>query len=128
EVEELLVAVDAHAQVDLGDAVEPEALEDVDQVPYLDSIAGEEGQPLQQLAAARVLAGQRLQQPRELRIEEVDHRARRELGDAAAAGGLLLAAEAQWAAVEALHVADPGIGQQRPDGPVDELGMDVGDV
>jgi len=62
EVEELLVAVDADAEVDLRDPVEAEVLEDVDQVPDLDAVAGEEGQPLQHLAAPGVLAGERLQE------------------------------------------------------------------
>ena len=44
EVEELLVAVDPRAQVDLGDPVQPERVEDVDEHPHLDPIAGEEGQ------------------------------------------------------------------------------------
>ena len=53
---ELLVAVDPPLEVDLAEAVEPGPLGDVDEVPDLDRVAGEERDLLEQRAPARVLA------------------------------------------------------------------------
>ena len=54
------VAVLAHAEVDLGDRVEPQPVVGVDQQPDLDAVARRERHRGQQLAGARVLAAQRL--------------------------------------------------------------------
>src|SRR5207302_11154976 len=101
---------------------------DVDEHSHLHAVAGEEGELLEQLPSPRVLTGKWLEEAGELRVEEVDHRSRGQLGDAAAAGRQELGAELQRPLVEALHEPDPGVGQERPDGPVDEARMEVRDV
>src|SRR4029079_10259441 len=101
---ELLVAVDPPLQVDLAQAIEAGPLDDVDQVPDLDRIAGEEGDLLEQSAATRVLAGQRLDEARKLGEEEVDQGPGHELGHAAAAALPEHAALDDRALVVSLHV------------------------
>src|SRR5262249_36836072 len=128
EVEECVVAVDAHSEVGLGDAVQTEVLDDVDQVASLHTVPGEEGQSLEQLTPAGILTSQRLYQPGQHRIEEIDERACRELGNPSTTGGLKLAAEVQRPPVETFDVADPGVDEQRADRAVHELRVDVGDV
>ena len=68
-------------------AAEAGLVEDVDEQADLDGVAGEERQLLEQRAAAGVLAGQRLDDARQLGEEQVDERPRHELGDAPAALG-----------------------------------------
>src|SRR5262249_2243851 len=128
EVEETVVSVDPHSQVGLSYAVQTEVLDDVDEVPGLHAIPGEERQSLEQLTPACVLTGQRLDQARQHRIKEIDQRACRELGNPSTTGGVKLAAEVQRPSVEAFDIADPGVGKQRADRAIDELGVDVGDV
>ena len=77
--------MDPPLEVDLAEPFEPDALGGVDQVPDLDRVAGEERDRLEERPAARVLARERLDQPRQLRVEEVDERPRDELRDSAAA-------------------------------------------
>ena len=50
---ELLVAVDADVEVDLAEALEPDALGEVDEVADLDRVAGEERDRLEQRRAGR---------------------------------------------------------------------------
>ena len=64
---ELLVAVDPPLEVDLAEALDADPLGDVDEVPDLDRVAGEERDRLEQRAPAGVLAGERLDEPRQLR-------------------------------------------------------------
>ena len=45
----------ADAEIDLGDRVQPGELEHVDQHPELDAVPGDEGQAFEHLAPARVL-------------------------------------------------------------------------
>ena len=85
QVAERLVAVDPPLEVDLADGRQPVGLDDVDQQADLDRVAGEERHALEERAAAGVLAGERLDHARQLGEEEVDERARHELGDATAA-------------------------------------------
>jgi len=80
---ELLVAMDPPFEVDLAEALDPEPLGGVDQVPDLDRVAGEERDGLEQRPPAGVLARQRLDHPRQLRVEQVDERPGDELGDPA---------------------------------------------
>ena len=77
--------MDAALEVDLAETVEADALRDVDEVADLDRVAREERDRLEQRATPGVLAGERLDEPRQLREEEVDERARDELRDPAAA-------------------------------------------
>ena len=77
--------MDAALEVDLAEALDPDPLGDVDQVPDLDRVAGEERDLLEQRPPPGVLAGERLDQPGQLREEEVDQRPRDELRDPAAA-------------------------------------------
>src|SRR5690349_24605753 len=83
---------------------------------------------LQQRAPAGVLARERLDEPGELGKEEVDERSRDQLGDAAAAALLEHAALDDRALVEALHVLEARLQEQRPQGPVDHPRMPVADV
>ena len=83
----VLVVVDPHLEVGLGERPQPELLVDVDEQPGLHPVAGEERYALQHGPAPRVLAGERLESPGQVRVEEVEHRAHRELGDPAAAAG-----------------------------------------
>ena len=106
----------------------PEPLGRVDEVADLDRVAGEERDRLEQRPAARVLAGQRLDHPRQLRVEQVDQRPRDELGDAAAAALLEHAALDDRALVVALDVLQPRLVEQRPERPVDHPRVPVPDV
>src|SRR5665811_1565436 len=82
---QLLVAVNAALQVHLAQRLEPGPLRDVDEVPDLHRVAGEEGDRLQQAAAPRVLAREWLDEAREVRVEQVDEGPRDKFGDAAPA-------------------------------------------
>ena len=66
------VAVDPLAEVDLGHGAQPEAGLDVDQQAQVDAVALDEGQLLEHLASAGVLAGQRLDERRQLREQQAD--------------------------------------------------------
>ncbi len=85
EVAQRLVRVLADVEVDLGDRVEPDLRVGVEQQRDVDAVSGGERQPLEQLTAGGDLAGQRLTDRCQLRIEEVEQRPCRQLGDAAAA-------------------------------------------
>ncbi len=103
------VAVDALAQVDLGEAVGSELLGDVDQQPELDSVAGGETELLEDPAVRRRLARQGLAHPGELREEQLEHRTRHQLGDPPAARGVAV----QRPGVEPLHEGHVVGGEQR---------------
>ena len=118
------VAVDAFAQVDLGQALGPQALGHVDEQPQLDAVAPGEAELLEDPAVGRRLAGQRLAHPGELGEEQLEHGAGHQLGDPAAAGGLAV----QGAGVEALDQGHVVGGQQRPEQPGDECRGRVGHV
>ena len=62
QVEERLVAMDPHAEVDLGDGAHSVRLGNREQQAQFDAVSGEEGHALQHAAAARILAGERLHQ------------------------------------------------------------------
>ena len=123
EVVEVAVPVDARAEVDLRHRLHAHQVGDVDEHAGLDAVAPHERQALEQLAAPPVLAGQRLDDRRQVGEQRGDERPGHQLGrapaaDAAGAGPL----------VEALHEADVGVGEQRTQQPDDEAGRDVGDV
>ena len=118
------VAVDALAQVDLGQAVGPQALGDVDQQAELDPVAGGEAELLEDPAVGRRLAGQGLAHPGELGEEQLEHRAGDQFGDPPAAGRVTV----QRAGVEALHERHVLGGEQRPEQPGDEGRRRVGHV
>src|SRR5207247_158796 len=128
EREEILIAMDALAHVDLRDRVEARALERVDEQPGLDAVPGEERELLEQRATAALLAGERLHDARELREEEVEHRSRRELGHASAAGRLQLTARPDGPLVEGLDELDLRPLQERAEHAIHELRMRVRDV
>ena len=102
--------------------------DDVDEVPDLHGVAGEEGQRLEQAPPAGVLAGERLDQAGQLGEEEVDQRPGDKLGDPAAAALLEDAALDDRAAVVALDVLDALLGDQRADRAVDHARVPVADV
>ena len=93
------VAVDALAQVDLGQAVGSELLGHVDQQAELDPVAAGEAELLEDPAVRRRLAGQGLAHPGELREEQLEHGSGHQLGDPPAAGGVAV----QRPGVEPLH-------------------------
>src|SRR6202795_2757888 len=95
EVEESLIAMHPHAEVDLGDRAQAVRLGNREQQAELDAVPGEEGHAFEHAPAARVLAGEWLHQAGELRKEQVEHWPRGQLGDAAAALRLKIRAEFQ---------------------------------
>ena len=125
---EFLVAVDPPLQVHLAQPLEPAPIGDVDEVADLDGVAGEEGERLEQAPPAGVLARERLDQAGQLGEEEVDQRPRDQLGDPSAAALLEHAALDDRAAVVALDVLDPLLGDERPDRAVDHPRVPVADV
>src|SRR5919201_6029103 len=128
EVEESLVAVHPHTQVDLGDRPQAVGLGDGQQQAELDPVAGVKGDAFQHLAPPRVLPRERLHQAGELGKEQVEQRSCGQLGESATALCLEFVAVTQRTAIEALHVMDLGVGQQRPEQAVNELRVDVRDV
>src|SRR5450759_43172 len=125
---ELLVVMDPDLHVHLGEGAQPELPQDVQQQPALDAVAGEERDALEDLPPAGVLARERLHEPGELRPEQVQHRARGELGHAPSARRPQDAAVLERPLVERLDVADLRLGEQRPNEPVQESRVDVLDV
>ncbi len=123
-----LVPMDPLPQVHLGDGLEAVGVEDVDEQPGLHAVAGEEGEPLQRLAPAGVLPGQRLDEAGEFGEEEVEQGAGGQFGHPAATAGEQFVPLPQGAAVEPLDVLDPRLPQQGAEDAVDEAGMDVDDV
>ena len=96
------MAVLAHVEVDLRDRVDPDVGAGVEQERDVDAVAGAERQPFEQLAARGDLARERLADAAQLGIEGGEQRARRQLGDAPAAGRLdLLGAVLERAPVDA---------------------------
>src|SRR6266566_4252886 len=128
QVGERLVAVDAPLEVDLANRRETCLVEDVDQQPYLDRVAGEERHRLEELPSPGVLPGEGLDESGELGEEEIDEWPRHQLRDAPAALGHDPVPVADGALVEALHVGDALLTQQRAQQPVDEARLDVADV
>src|SRR5438067_11270366 len=96
---ERLVAVNSLLQVHLAQAAQTILLEQVDEQPGLHPVAREEGHARQRRATTRVLAGQRLQEARQLREEQVQQRSGGQLRHAATAAALDRAAEPQRPAV-----------------------------
>ena len=100
----------------------------------LDAVAGRERHRRQQLAGAGVLAAERLEQAGQLGPQRGQQRARDQLGDPAAAVGVLAAADLQRPPVEALDQVHAVGGQQRAEQlghehrvGVDEVGVDEDD-
>src|SRR6476661_2693543 len=112
---ELLVPVDASFQVDLPETLDADPLSRIDEVADLDRIAREERDRLEQAPAAGVFPGERLDEPGQLGIEEVDQWARHELRHAAAATLLELAALHDRPLVVALDVLQPRLVEERPE-------------
>src|SRR5438105_6032978 len=127
QVGERLVAVDATLEVDLANRRETCLVEDVDQQPYLDRVAGEERHRLEELPPPRVLPGEGLDEPGELGEEEIDEWPRHQLRDAPATLGHDPVPVADGALVEALHVGDALLTQQRAQQPIYEARLDIAD-
>ena len=111
-------------QVDLGQAVGPELLGDVDQQAELDAVAAGEAELLEDPAERRRLAGQGLAHPGQFGKEELEHGTRHQFGDPPAPGGVAV----QRPGVEALDEGDMFGGEQRAQQPGDEGGGRVGHV
>ena len=105
--------MDPPLEVDLAEALDADPLGGVDEVADLDRVAGEERDRLEERPAAGVLAGERLDHPRQLRVEQVDQRPRDELRDPAAAALLEHAALDDRALVVALDVLQPRLVEER---------------
>ena len=115
-------------QVHLAQGLETGPLRDVDQVPDLDGVAGEERERLEQAAAARVLAGERLDEARQVRVEQVDERARDQLGDPASAAFAEHASLDDRALVVTLDVLDPRLHEKRAQRAVGHPWVPVADI
>ena len=124
ELVEGAVAVDAYAKVHLGDRGDADSLDDVDEKAEVDAVALHERDLLEELAAARVLAGQRLGEHRQLREEEGDQRTGDELGDPPA----LAAHAVERPLVETLAELDVVLQQQRSEQAGDETRPEVAHV
>src|SRR6478672_762082 len=111
--------MDPPLEVDLTEALDAQPFGRVDEVADLDRVAGEERDRLEQRAAARVLSRQRLDHPRQLRVEEVDEGARDELGDAPSAALGQDATLDDGALVVALDVLQAWLVEQRSERAVD---------
>src|SRR5512135_1558777 len=105
--------MDPSLEVDLAEALDPDPLGDVDEVPDLDRVAGEERDLLEERPAARVLAGEGLDEARQLGEEQVQERPRHELGHAPAAALPEDAALDDRTLVVALDVLQPRLVEQR---------------
>ena len=91
----------ALVEIDLGDRVETGDPVGVDQQGDVDAVSGHEREPLEQIPAGGDLACERLGDRREFRVEQVQQRSCRELGDPASAVGQRRLADLERAAVEA---------------------------
>ena len=124
ELVEGAVAVDSHAKVDLGDRGDADALDDIDEETDVDAVALDERDLLEELAATRILAGERLGEHRQLREEEGDQRTGDQLGDPPA----LAAHPVERPLVEPLAELDVVLQQQRSEQPCDEARPEVAHV
>ncbi len=125
----VLMAVLAHTDVHLGQTVQADRVQRIDQEPQLDAVAHREGQALQQGAAGRVLTAQRLDETGQLRPVEIEQRPGDQFGDAAAltcAGAL--AADLQRTVVHRLDEMDVRVGQQRADDAGDKGGREFAQI
>jgi hypothetical protein len=123
-----LVDVLAPVEVDLGDDVHAGAGGDVHQHPEFHPVALHERQRLQQRPPARVLAAERLREPRQFRPQRRQQRPGQQFGDATAAVGADLATERQRPVVAGLGERDRRVGQQRAEQAHHEALVHVDDV
>ena len=124
EVEQRLVSVRAGAEVDLGDRGRAVDGQRVDEGGQLDGVAGRDRQRGEQLPSHGPLAGERLHQVLELRVEQGDQRPRHQLGDPASVEWPLFSRPL----VEALDQLHLRPGQQRTEQAGDEVCVPVGQV
>ena len=125
---QLLVAMDPPLEIHLPQALETDPIGDVDQVADLDGVTREEGDRLEHAPAPGILAREWLDEPRKLRVEQVDERPSDQLRDPAAAALLQDSAFHDRPAVVALDVLDPLLGDERADRSVDHPRVPVADV
>ena len=124
---EVLVRVEAHAEIHLPERIEPVHAQQLEQHADLDAVAGDERHPQQVLADERALAGQRLGEAEEAGLVPPQQRPGDELGHAAAAGRLPFAPVPR-PVVEALDHDERRVAQQRVEQPDDERRVEVLDV
>src|SRR3989442_10689671 len=120
--------MDTLLHVGLGDRIQSGALKQVDEQTGLDAVAAEEGTLFEQHSPSAVLAGERLDHPRELGEEQIQARTRRDLRPAPAARRLHLLADVDGSLIERLHILQARMDQQRTNDAVHELRVDVADV
>ncbi len=116
-----LVRVPPRAEVDLREGVHAGQLRQVDQQPELDAVVRDERNLLQQVPPARVLTGQRLDEPGQLRPQRAQQGPGGQFGHPAAAGRHQSLGGGQRPVVEPLDVADRRVGQERAQQPHHEL-------
>src|SRR5690606_16058369 len=117
-------AVFAHTDVDLRQGVQARQVQGVDEHAELHAVADREGQLLQQRAAGRVLAAERLDEAGQLRPVHVEQGARHQLGDPAALPG----GGAEGTVVHGLDQLHVRFGEQRADDAGDEVGGELAQV
>jgi hypothetical protein len=78
---EVLVGVPPHAEIDLPERIEPVGAQHLEQHPDLHAVSGHERQSQQRPADERALAGQRLDETEEARLDPAQQRPRHQLGD-----------------------------------------------
>ena len=93
----------------------------VDQQRDVDPVAGHERQSLEQLTAGGDLARERLLDRREVRVEQVQQRPRRQLGDAAAAVRERHVTDLERPLVEALDERQTGVAHERTEQTTEEV-------
>jgi len=128
EVGQVLVPVLAHAGVDLRHGLQAALLEHVDQHADLNRVPGEERDRVEEVPGSRELAGQRLDEPRQLGEEQVQRGLRGQLGDPAAAVGHVHGLLRVRPAVGRLDELDVRLGDQAADHAGDELAAEVARV
>src|SRR5215212_1701516 len=125
EVAQGLVPVLARAEVHLRHSVEPDHLQDIYHDPGLDRVACKERDGREELSVGDELAGERLHEARELRVEEAEERLGRELRDPPAAVQLHLLVALERTSVGGLDKANLGYFEYRAEDAVDELRPEV---
>ncbi len=115
--------MDLSSDLDLRDRIRARQGQDVHQLGELDSVAGDERQPLEQDAAAGELARERLHQPGQRRPVHVEQGARDEFGNPPTTAGQQAAR--QRPVVGRLDIGHLPLGQQGPQQPGHHLGVEV---
>jgi hypothetical protein len=104
-----------HAEIYLTHRIESDFRKDIDEKPNFDRVAGEERKFSGELGADRVFAGERLNESRQLWVEELEKRPQRDLGHASATGRQVSSLALDGPVVESLRESKRRVGQHRGD-------------